>query len=97
MDEVVEIGTNYAHLIYQDLVVAVRVGVVLGSFFGVMDGLKVVPMGYMSMMPGFLMIACLMVFRGGAMMARRVFMMVGGLLMMICAFLRHWVFALFQR
>jgi hypothetical protein len=61
----------------------VFVGVVLASFFGMMNRVQVVAMRYMSVVAGLHVIACGMVFRRGAMMFRGLFMMLGRLRVMI--------------
>lgn len=69
--------------------VAVHVGVVLGGFFRVMLGVKSVAVGYVSMMPGFFVIAGFMMFGRGAMMARSMFVMFCCLTMVFSALFGH--------
>jgi hypothetical protein len=64
-------------------VLAVRFGVVLGGFGGVMRGVVKMAVSSVSMMGGNVVIAGLIVLGGLAMMSRGVFMMLSGLAMML--------------
>jgi hypothetical protein len=64
-------------------------GVVLGGFFGVMHGLQMVAVRHMGMMAGPLVIAGFVVFRGGPVMPRGLFVVLCSLAMVFSAFFRH--------
>lgn len=63
--------------------------VVLARLTGVMRGIGVMPVSYMSMMPRRLVIAALVLLRSGAMMLRRVFVVLSRFAMMLGCFFRH--------
>lgn len=80
-------GSGYAELYV--LFVSVFVRVMFGSFFRVVLGLQVVAMGRMSVMRAFLVIACLVMFGGSAVVLRSMFMVLCGFVMMINVCIRH--------
>ena len=62
------------------------VGVVLGGFAGVVRGMQPVAMGDMRVVRGFLVILVYVVFRGFAVVGRRVLVMFGGFLVVFGSF-----------
>jgi hypothetical protein len=66
--------------------VTVFVGVMLACFFGVMRRVHMMTMGYMGVVPGFLVIAGFVMFGGREMVFRCVTVVLGGFAVMIGAF-----------
>lgn len=71
------------------LLCAVRLDVMLGSFFGVMRRVHVVTMRQMGMMRCRLVIAVLVMLGSFPVMVGRMLMVLGGLRVMMRSFLRH--------
>jgi hypothetical protein len=69
--------------------VSVLVGVVFGGFRRVVLGLHVMAVSYVGVMAGFLVVACIVMFRCHAMVSGRMFVVVGGLHVMISTCFRH--------
>jgi hypothetical protein len=67
----------------------VRLNVMLGGFLGVVRRVHVVTMRQMGMMRRRLVITCVVVRRSFPVMVGRMFMVIGGLRMMMRSFLRH--------
>ena len=63
--------------------------VVLGGFLGVMLRLQMMTVRHVGVMAGLLVIARFVLFRGSAMVLRRMLVMFRGLTVMFGAFLRH--------
>jgi hypothetical protein len=61
----------------------------LRRFACMVSCVAVVTMGQMGVMPGSFVPSCFVVLRSFPVMARRVFVMFGCLVMMLCRFLRH--------
>jgi hypothetical protein len=81
-------GTRHADLkrLCVSVRIAVRFNVMLGRLFRMLAGLNVVPVGQMCMVGGRFMISVGVVFRGFAVMARSVFMMIRCLVVMMGCF-----------
>jgi hypothetical protein len=73
----------------QHLFRAVRLNMMLGSFFGVVRGMNRVSLGQMRMVRRHFMIARLMVFGGFPVVVGRMLMVLGGLRVMVSSFFRH--------
>ena len=68
---------------------AVVVGVVLAGFFGVMRRVNVVTVRHMSVVTGFVVVACRMKLGGGTVVLGSLFVMFGGFVVMIGSGLGH--------
>jgi hypothetical protein len=71
--------------------VPVFVAMVFGRLGSVVLRLHVMPVSYVAVMAGFLVVTRMVVFSGRTMVFGRVFMVLGGLHMVISAFFRHGV------